>query len=465
MGKSPTIILGLIRLADLALIAGLAVISYWIRHGTPDLPPRYWLAIAICCLLTMQAFHMARLYVYPLISGVIGQIAMLTTAWLAVVLALLALMFFTKTAEDFSRIWAAAWLLSCYCGFLAVRIAAKLRIDSLHRQGRLTRRVAIVGAGDHGRRLIHHLRNTPQTSGIEIVGIFDDRRTRVPQDELVGIPILGTTADLIAFSRENPLDLVIVALPWSADRRLVQIMTLLRQLPIDLQLAPEEIGFRLADRPVRNLSGVPMMTIFEKPMSGWNRLIKASEDRILALILIVLIAPLAGIIALAIKLDSPGPVLFRQQRLGFNNKPFTVYKFRTMYVEAAADTQARQAKRNDPRVTRVGAVLRRTSLDELPQLLNVLDGSMSLVGPRPHALAHNEAFATAVREYYARHRVKPGITGWAQVHGFRGETDTQDKLEKRVEYDLYYIDNWSLFLDLKIILMTFIVGFVNKHAY
>lgn len=465
MGKSPTIILGLIRLADIALIAVLAFIWYWLRHGTPDLPARYWLAIVICCLLTMQAFHMARLYVYPLISGVIAQVAILTTAWLAVVLILLALMFFTKTAEDFSRLWAATWLSSCYVGFLAVRLAAKLRINALHRQGRLTRRVAIVGAGDHGRRLIKHLRNSPQTSSIEIIGVYDDRRTRVPQDELAGIPVRGTTTDLIALCRSQPIDLVIVALPWSADQRLIQIMTLLRQLPVDLQLAPEEIGFRLADRPLRNLSGVPMLTIFEKPMSGWDRLIKAGEDRILALILLIFITPLLALIALAIKFDSPGPILFRQQRLGFNNQPFTVYKFRTMYQDAGSDLQAMQARRNDPRVTRFGALLRRTSLDELPQLLNVLNGSMSLVGPRPHALAHNEAFAHSVREYYARHRVKPGITGWAQVHGFRGETDTQDKLEKRVEYDLYYIDNWSLFLDLKIILMTCLVGFVNKHAY
>lgn len=465
MGKSPTIILGLIRLADMALIAILALAWYWLRHDSPDLPPRYWLAIVICCLLTVQAFHMARLYVYPLISGVVAQVAILTTAWLAVVLILLALMFFTKTAEDFSRLWAAGWLFSCYVGFLAVRLVAKLRIDMLFRQGRLTRRVAIVGAGEHGRRLIMHLRESPRTTSIEIVGVFDDRRTRVPQDELAGIPIRGTTSDLIELCRRQSLDLIIVALPWSADRRLIQIMTLLRQLPVDLQLAPEEIGFRLADRPVRNLSGVPMLTIFEKPMSGWDRLIKGAEDRLLAVVLLLLVSPLLALIAVAIKLESPGPVLFRQQRLGFNNRPFTVYKFRTMYREAGDDPYARQAVRNDPRVTRLGSILRRTSMDELPQLLNVLNGSMSLVGPRPHALAHNEAFAKSVREYYARYRVKPGITGWAQVHGFRGETDTRDKLEKRVEFDLYYIDNWSLFLDLKIILMTCIVIFAGKHAY
>ena len=242
-------------------------------------------------------------------------------------------------------------------------------------------------------------------------------------------------------------------------------MTKMRQVPVDLQLAPEQIGFRLADRPQLNLAGVPMLTVFEKPLSGWNYLIKGVEDRALGVLMTIVAAPVLLLIALAIKLDSPGPVLFRQQRFGFNNKIFTVYKFRTMYDRPGEEESVPQATRNDPRITRVGRLLRRTSLDELPQLFNVLQGTMSLVGPRPHAVAHNEAFAAAVREYYARHRVKPGITGWAQVNGFRGETDTREKLERRVEYDLYYIDNWSLQLDLKIILMTLLVGFVNRHAY
>ena len=465
MGKSPTVLLGVIRFADLATIIGLAVIGYWLRHGFVDMPGRYWLAAAICGLLTMQVFQVAKLYDYSLIGNFVSQTAKLTAAWAFVGLALIALVFFSKTAEDFSRVWAAAWLSSCYFGFLLIRLAANLRVEMLMRQGKLTRRVAVIGAGDRGRRLLQYLQRLPGPTGIELVGVFDDRQTRIPKDEVAGVPIRGTTTDLIALCRRETIDLVIVALPWNAEHRLMQIMADMRQVPVDLQLAPEQIGFQLADRPMINLAGVPMLTVFEKPMSGWNRLIKGIEDRVLASIIAVAAAPLMLIIAAAIKFDSPGPVLFRQKRLGFNNNVITVYKFRTMYDAAEDDKFVPQATPDDPRVTRFGALLRRTSLDELPQLINVLNGSMSLVGPRPHALVHNEAFAASVREYYSRHRVKPGITGWAQVHGLRGETNSPEKLEKRVEYDLYYIDNWSLLLDLKIILMTFAVGLVNKHAY
>lgn len=465
MGKSPIVLLGLVRIVDAGSIFLFAALSFWLRHGFVDIPGRYWLAAAICCLLTLQVFQIARLYDYPMINAFVAQTVKLTTAWSAVGLALIALIFFTKTAEDFSRVWAATWLSSCYVGFLATRLAVRLRLNALHRQGRLTRRVAILGAGDHGRRLINHLRQQSGFGGVELVGVYDDRSTRIEKHAIAGVPVRGTTADLIALCRRESIDLVIVALPWNAEQRLVQLLTELRQVPVDLQLAPERIGFRLADRPVTNLTGVPMLTVFEKPMTGWNRLIKGIEDRALALLALPIALPLMGLIALAIKLDSPGPVLFRQQRLGFNNNVFTVYKFRTMFHDAGEESGAPQARRNDPRVTRVGSLLRRTSLDEIAQLLNVLNGSMSLVGPRPHALAHNETFAASVREYYSRHRVKPGITGWAQVHGLRGETNSPEKLEKRIEYDLYYIENWSLFLDFKIILMTLLVGFVNEHAY
>jgi putative colanic acid biosynthesis UDP-glucose lipid carrier transferase len=271
---------------------------------------------------------------------------------------------------------------------------------------------------------------------------------------------------------------VIIALPWSAESRLVAIMNKIRQVPVDLQLAPERVGFHLFGRQFTNLAGLPMLTVFERPLSGWNYLIKTFEDRLLALIILTLISPLMIFIAIAIKIGSPGPILFRQKRFGFNNNVITVWKFRTMYHQDAdnavqdsgdlgdeIDDVVPQASRDDVRVTKLGRFLRRSSLDELPQFFNVLQGSMSIVGPRPHAVAHNTQFAQSVTQYYARHRVKPGITGWAQIHGYRGQTDTKDKLEMRVKYDLYYIDNWSLLLDLKIILTTIFVGFTHENAY
>ena len=203
----------------------------------------------------------------------------------------------------------------------------------------------------------------------------------------------------------------------------------------------------------------------ERPLSGWSYIVKAIEDRTLALLILIMISPILLLIAILIRLDSPGPALFRQQRYGFNNNVFTVYKFRSMRNDAGDARGGRQATRGDPRITRIGAFLRKSSLDELPQLFNVLQGDMSLVGPRPHAVAHNEEYAGIIDQYLGRHKVKPGITGWAQVHGLRGETDTPDKMEMRVQYDLYYIDNWSLWLDLKILVRTLFVGFVNQNAY
>ena len=259
---------------------------------------------------------------------------------------------------------------------------------------------------------------------------------------------------------------MIVALPWSAEQRILELLQQLRQVAVDVQLCPEAIGFRMVDRPVIHLGGVPMLAVFDRPLNGWNYVAKAIEDRVLAALILLLIWPLMVLIAIAVKLDSDGPVLFRQKRYGFNNNEIEVLKFRTMYHDAGGgERDVRQATRADSRVTRIGGLLRRTSLDELPQFFNVLEGSMSIVGPRPHAVTHNVKYAGMIQHYYGRHRVKPGITGWVQVNGLRGETDTPDKIEKRVAYDLYYIDNWSLLLDLKIIVRTLFVGFVSKNAY
>jgi Undecaprenyl-phosphate glucose phosphotransferase len=342
------------------------------------------------------------------------------------------------------------------------------------------RNVAIVGAGDYGARLLDFLKGKSESNSINVIGVFDDRISRIPHEDLNGYPILGDTDDLIDRCRHDDIDLVIIALPWSAETRLVTIMNKVRQVPVDLQLAPERVGFHLFDRQFTNLAGLPMLSVFERPLSGWNYILKALEDRILALLILILISPFMVMIAIAIKLDSPGPILFKQRRFGFNNNVISVWKFRTMFhpgsdggtdagsapgIDSGQENEVKQASRDDARITKLGRFLRRTSLDELPQFFNVLQGAMSIVGPRPHAVAHNPEFAQSVAEYYARHRVKPGITGWAQVNGYRGETDTQDKLEMRVKFDLYYIDNWSLALDLKIIVMTIFVGFVNENAY
>lgn len=213
------------------------------------------------------------------------------------------------------------------------------------------------------------------------------------------------------------------------------------------------------------VDGIPVTEIASAPLTGWSGLVKQTEDKIVAAIVMVMLSPLMLGLALAIRLDSAGPILFRQKRYGFNNEVIVVYKFRSMYHNRPPETGVPQATKHDPRVTRVGRILRRTSLDELPQLLNVLKGDMSLIGPRPHAVEHNEQYAKLIGGYHGRHKVKPGITGWAQVNGFRGETDTVDKMRMRVEHDIHYIENWSVWFDLKILVMTAFIGWTSKNAY
>jgi len=463
--RSKVVLAGLVRGGDLLLIVLTALIAYWLRHETLQIPPRYGIAVVIGVLLAWQVFHAFGLYEFRSLSRLVWQLSRLITAWGLVAMGLIAVVFFTKTAEEFSRAWAGAWFASAWLALVATRIFLKLRLRAWQKRGWLTRRVAIVGAGNNGRRLLRHLSRRGTGAGIAVVGVFDDRKTRIPPEQLEGTTIRGGLDDLIDRCRNDEIDDVLVALPWRADNRLMEIAKKLRQVPVDLRLAPEPIGFRLSNGSMQEVSGLPMLTMFERPLTDWSHVIKLIEDKLLGGLILLLVAPLMLLIALAIKLDSRGPVLFRQQRFGFNNNLITVWKFRTMHDAQYTDDAVRQATRNDPRVTRLGALLRRTSLDELPQFFNVLGGSMSIVGPRPHAVTHNEQFARTVNQYYARHRVKPGITGWAQVNGLRGETDTAEKLERRLEHDLHYIDHWSPWLDLKIIVMTLFVGLVHKHAY
>jgi len=304
---------------------------------------------------------------------------------------------------------------------------------------------------------------------VTILGVFDRRTTRIPE-QIEGVPMRGGIPELMAYVRQNRVDEIIVALPWRSGGDLMELVQSLKNAATNVNWCPETIAFQLPVRSLSNIAGVPMLNIFERPITGRNLVLKTIEDRVGALIMLVTLSPLLALIAILIRLESRGPALFKQKRYGFNNEEFTVYKFRSMRMEAAqpSDTPGAtvtQATRRDPRVTWLGNILRRTSLDELPQLLNVLRGEMSLVGPRPHAVAHNEQFGALIDEYFARHRVKPGITGWAQINGLRGETDTPEKMRRRVEYDLYYIDNWSILFDIRILFLTIFVGFVNKNAY
>jgi putative colanic acid biosynthesis UDP-glucose lipid carrier transferase/undecaprenyl-phosphate glucose phosphotransferase len=298
---------------------------------------------------------------------------------------------------------------------------------------------------------------------LRVIGIFDDRRTRVVE-KVEGFPVLGTVNDLFAFARSYRLDEIILALPWSAEARVAALVDQLSALPADIRICPDFVGLRYFNRPYSKVGDIALLQANARPIKEWSLIVKTLQDYVVAIAALIFAAPLMAAIALAIKLDSPGPVFFKQRRRGFNQNMFRVWKFRTMSVLEDGN-EVRQAVKNDRRVTRVGRFLRRTSLDELPQVLNVLQGQMSIVGPRPHPVSHDDYYETIVARYASRHRVKPGITGWAQVNGYRGETETVDKMAKRIEYDLHYMENWSLTFDLKIIVLTLFKGFWHQNAY
>ena len=285
--------------------------------------------------------------------------------------------------------------------------------------------------------------------------------TRPPPSMQQSLPA-NSTPSLPA--REKHVDSVLIALPFGMGLELDSIMRQVQMLPVDVQVFADFGGTSFSAVMCRRLGGGYLITTALKPITGWGALLKRIEDVIVGGVCLIAFLPAMAVIALAIKLDSEGPVLFRQRRHGYNHRVIEVLKFRTMRVMEDGAV-VRQATRNDSRVTRVGAILRRTSLDELPQFLNVIRGDMSVVGPRPHALAHNSYYGTLIEKYANRHRVKPGITGWAQVHGFRGETTDPSMMEKRVRYDLDYIENWSIWLDLKILIMTPLLVLFRQSAY
>jgi Undecaprenyl-phosphate glucose phosphotransferase len=336
------------------------------------------------------------------------------------------------------------------------------------REGRLTRRTAIVGGGELGEALISQFKDQ-RDSDVRIVGLFDDRNDDRSPNTIGGQRKLGTVDDLVEFARRTRLDLVIFSLPISAETRILAMLQKLWVLPVDIRLAAHINKLQFRPRSYSYLGNVPVLDVFDRPIADWDVVMKWLFDKIVGALILLFAAPVMALVALAIKLDSRGPVLFKQKRYGFNNELIEVYKFRSMYADKADATASRLVTKNDPRVTRVGRFIRKTSLDELPQLFNVVfKGDLSLVGPRPHAVnaqAAQRLYDEAVDGYFARHRVKPGITGWAQVNGWRGETDTAEKIQARVEHDLYYIENWSLLLDLYIVASTPFALFRTENAY
>jgi Undecaprenyl-phosphate glucose phosphotransferase len=374
-------------------------------------------------------------------------------------------LFMTNDAGPGFRDWSVCWLIVSIFLLTASRSYLSRLLSAWACSGRLARRVAVIGAGEFSREFIARLRAEPNS--YTVVGLYDDRLSRIPGAQ-EGVRVRGTVRDLLARSREEQVDLIVIALPLRAADRIARILQQVGSAVADICLTTDFAGYRYRSSEVSAIGANPVILIDERPLKDWRAATKTAFDLVVGSILLLVLSPLLGLIALAIRLESPGPALFRQPRLGFNNRLFTCYKFRTMHHGMTDLLGDQQATRSDPRVTRLGKWLRALSIDELPQLLNVLKGDMSLVGPRPHppnTKAADKLFTDVVANYAFRHRVKPGMTGWAQVNGWRGETKTVEQIENRVACDLAYIDNWSVWFDLRIMVLTITREIFSQHAF
>lgn len=466
---SPVVLTGVVRLIEFAAMVatGAGCYAVLLYRSDQDFEWLYAGAIVLVSAAAVLAFQAFEIYHVAAFRSHVHGLSRLVLAWTLVFLLALATSFFVKFDVAFSRLWAASWFCLGLVSLLAGRFVLTALVRRWARNGRLIRRVVVVGGGREGEALVQAL-NGEADSDVRICGIFDDRAGDRSPPLIAGIPKLGTVNDLIQFTRLTRVDLILVAMPLTAEERVLQMVRKLWVLPVDVRLAAHMSRLRFRPRAYSYIGNVPVLDIFDKPIADWNMVMKTLFDRIAGTLILAALAPLMAAVALAIRLDSAGPVFFRQRRLGFNNEVIEVLKFRSLYHEHADPLARRVVTKGDPRVTRVGRFIRRTSLDELPQLVNVLRGELSLVGPRPHAVeapTANRLWEEVVDGYFARHRVRPGLTGWAQINGWRGELDTAEKLQHRVEHDLYYIENWSILFDLYIMAITPFALAKAENAY
>ena len=438
----------LFRVCDPVSTAIVGIVAYRAYLGSFTLPDHYLFFVAAGALAVAAVFPMFSLYEPHRGASMAEELRRLTVAWLLITALVGLAIFATKMGDTYSRVWVGAWLLGGYVATAAFRIAVRSLLRSLRVRGLNQRHVAIVGAGTLGRTVATRLRQSPW-AGFSIFRFYDDDRTLVGT-AVADRPVMTIDLDLLPDVAAGHVDQVWLALPLRAEARIRQLLTMLRDHAVEVRFVPDIYSFHLLNHSVTEVAGLPVISLTETPMSGINRVIKAIEDYALAAVLFALVSPLMLAIAIGIRLSSKGPVLYRQQRVTWNGEVFEMLKFRTMPVTAEESTGPVWARRGEARATPLGAFLRRTSLDELPQLLNVLRGEMSLVGPRPERPQFVEQFRSQIPGYMQKHLVKAGITGWAQVNDLRGDSD----LGQRIQYDLFYIDNWSLWFDLRILFLT-----------
>lgn len=441
-------------------------------YATSDtwLASRLWVCLALSSAFALSiaaAINLAGGYKLETIRSPIRRVARLLFPSLAA-FSIVAFLIYSLLSPVY---WTVTWLFTvgaaATVGILLGRGALLVLLFAGCRAGWIKRRVAVLGLTGQGKRVQDQLLRDPFQMN-DVVGVFHANDHELSSSSARPCLSSGGLEALISKARANEIDDIIVALEWDDHAELSKILDAISACPVRVHLGESPAAPKLTNRESSEISqDIRTFTFARHHFTAWHRILKAFEDRILALILIVILAPVLLIVSIAIRLDSRGPVIYRQPRYGFNNQIFDVFKFRSMThnAERSVAEGLQQATKDDPRITRVGAFIRRTSIDELPQLFNVLGGSMSLVGPRPHSVEHNEEYGKRINRYFARHKVKPGITGLAQVNGLRGRTDTLEKMEYRVKYDLYYVENWSILMDLEILALTAVFGFVGSNAF
>ncbi|SAK60230.1 sugar transferase [Caballeronia fortuita] len=451
----------LARLFDVAMVVGGATVASRIRFENIAEPAYYIPFVAFAAAFSLVLFPGFGLYESWRGRSKVVLASRVSLAWLVVQACVLVLMFSLHRIDAVSRLWFAYWTAMSGALMIVGRLVMHALLARMRHAGMNFQQVAVVGCGRHCETIMRRIQRASH-SGFRTIAVFN-ASPEVPITSRIAV--FDDFNEFVRHVREQQVQEVWLALPLSQDRTILRFVNEFRDDLVNVRFIPDVRDLALFESGVSDLLGVAAINLVASPLSQRALLQKDIFDRLFALAAIIAVAPILISVAIAVKLSSPGPILFRQRRKGADGREFTIYKFRSMRLHTEEAGVVKQATRNDPRVTRVGAFLRRTSLDELPQFFNVLRGEMSVVGPRPHAIAHDDLYQKVVQGYIHRYRIKPGITGWAQVNGFRGETDRIEKMEARVAHDLYYLGNWSFALDMRIIAATVFKGLRSANAY
>jgi putative colanic acid biosynthesis UDP-glucose lipid carrier transferase len=452
------------RILDISIITGLLLIITYTSGVSYD--NDFFVQTVTVVALFLLFSESLELYRSWRMDTLLQQLGVTVTCWALVAATLAVIMYFTPFFNTIHKEITLYWLIGCGIALPSWRLIARLTLNQLRLRGANSRTAIIIGATASGAALAKSILKNPQY-GIKLIGFCDDRNIdRLDKEHkfIKNSRFLGNTDIAIDLANESKIDNIYIAMPMAAEKRIQEILLLCGNTTANVHIIPDFFTFNLINSRLSKVGDVQTLSIYDTPINGLSSWVKRIEDLVISVGVLTVAALPMLLIAIIIKLGSRGPVLFKQDRYGLSGERIKVFKFRSMSVCDNGDKIV-QAKKGDSRITPFGAFLRRTSLDELPQFFNVLGGSMSVVGPRPHAVAHNEEYRQKIGCYMLRHKVKPGITGWAQINGWRGETETIDKMEKRIEYDLDYLRRWSVLLDIKIVFLTIFKGFVGKNAY